>query len=280
MIFIEHTKKLCSHVISKIINNSIKTYWWNKVPNFGDRITPLLLRHYGFIPVHSSEADAEIIMVGSILQRLPETYNGMILGAGLIKDIRQKFSSATILSLRGELTKRNLGIKDEIILGDPGLLAGKIIQKRAHKEYKLGIIPHFFDKDNQAIIQIYKKYPHEVCMIDVAKPPIKVFEAIDRCEFILSSSLHGLVVADALNIPNAWLVLSNKVARDGFKYYDYASIFGGEYISFRISGEENLDDLINFTHKVNTSVVNDIIVKLENLFFELPNTISDFRRRN
>lgn len=270
---------MSTQLIGKILTNSINTYWWNKVPNFGDRITPLLLRHYGLFPVYSSEVDSEIIMVGSILQRFPETYNGMILGAGLLKDIRLKFSDATILSLRGELTKRNLGIKKEIILGDPGLLAGKIIQKRTQKEYKLGIVPHFLDKDNRAIVQIYKKYPDNVYMIDVAKPPKMVFEDIDRCEFILSSSLHGLVVADALYIPNAWLVLSNKVARDGFKYYDYASIFGEEYKPLRISGEESLDDLINLTHKVNTSIVNETVVKLEKLYFELPKTISDFRKR-
>ncbi len=219
-------------------------------------------------------------MVGSVLQRLPETYNGVILGAGLIKNISRKFSSATILSLRGELTRRNLGVNEGITLGDPGLLAGKVIQKRSQKKFKLGIVPHFFDKYNPAIHQILKKYPDEVCLIDVARPPMKVFERIDRCEFLLSSSLHGLVVADALNIPNAWLVLSEKVARDGFKYYDYASIFGGEYVPLRISGQESLDDLINSTHTVNISVVNDVAMNLEKLLFELPEIISGLRRKN
>ena len=48
---------------------------------------------------------------------------------------------------------------------------------------------------------------------------------LTECEFILSSSLHGLIMADSFGIPNQWMVLSDKVEGKNFKFYDYYSVF-------------------------------------------------------
>ena len=67
--------------------NLIHAYWYNKVTNFGDMITPLLLKKYGFTPVLTSMNKAQIVSTGSILQDLSEDYSGYIVGSGLIFDI-------------------------------------------------------------------------------------------------------------------------------------------------------------------------------------------------
>ncbi|HAV11936.1 MAG TPA: hypothetical protein DCX06_00360 [Opitutae bacterium] len=41
---------------------------------------------------------------------------------------------------------------------------------------------------------------HEVKVIDVFDAPKDVIKQIAQCDFILSSSLHGLIVADSLKI--------------------------------------------------------------------------------
>ena len=46
--------------------------YWCRANNFGDWITPVLLRHYGFNPVYSTPAGAAIVSVGSILEVLPD----------------------------------------------------------------------------------------------------------------------------------------------------------------------------------------------------------------
>lgn len=41
------------------------------------------------------------------------------------------------------------------------------------------------------------------------------------CKKILSSSLHGLIVSDAYNIPNRMIKFSNKINGDGTNFTDY-----------------------------------------------------------
>ena len=48
-----------------------------------------------------------------------------------------------------------------------------------------------------------------------------VIEDICCCEAIVSSSLHGLIIADTYGIPNARVKFSDNVTGGDFKYDDY-----------------------------------------------------------
>jgi pyruvyltransferase len=43
------------------------------------------------------------------------------------------------------------------------------------------------------------------------------------CDYILSSSLHGLILSDAYGIPNKWISISNNLSGREFKFKDYYS---------------------------------------------------------
>ena len=66
---------------------------------------------------------------------------------------------------------------------------------------------------------------NELLIIDLAhyKKWTDVIDQICSCERILSSSLHGLIVSDAYQIPSCWIELTGKISGGYFKYYDYAS---------------------------------------------------------
>lgn len=51
---------------------------------------------------------------------------------------------------------------------------------------------------------------------------LSVLKFIDESEFIYSSSLHGLICADSLGVPNTWIKVEKIHAHARFKFYDYA----------------------------------------------------------
>jgi pyruvyltransferase len=227
----------------------LRTFWCIDRVNFGDLLTPALLRHYGFNPVWATAHRAKVIAVGSLLQAVPETYDGYILGTGLIySSCAPRFDRATVLGIRGKLTHQRIGSPRGVVLGDPGLLAARLLSRRHESEWTLGIVPHYIEKADRRVQQIKRRFPDHVRVIDVQRPSFAVLEDIDKCEFILSSSLHGLVVADALGKRNGWMYLTDKVAGGGFKFHDYYSALETTRQPFLISGSESLSELLAQTY--------------------------------
>ena len=118
-----------------------------------------------------------------------------------------------------------------------------------------------------------------VLVIDVQRQPIEVIADVDKCEYILSSSLHGVIAADSLGIPNAWILLSDKVLGSGFKFYDYASAFGMKYEPECLSGSESLSELINMTHRVSNRI-QEIKNSLDSVFKHFSHQIVEHNRNN
>jgi hypothetical protein len=136
------------------------------------------------------------------------------------------------LSLRGNLSKcrveRVIGKKLNIPTGDGGLLVDRWIGKIPPKKYRIGIIPHYKEKESPIVSEMRNKYSDSV-IIDLGKKPIDVVKEIASCETILSSSLHGLIVADSFHIPNKHILLypyGERMLGDGFKFADYYSSYG------------------------------------------------------
>ena len=162
--------------------------------------------------------------VGSIM-RLCNS-NTIIWGSG-IRDIDQNIKKGIIRSVRGPLTRNRLiQIKCECppIYGDPGLFLSKIYyHKNIKKKYKLGLTPHSSQYNN-----VYNMYKNEnnVLVIDLRTKNIeKVINNILSCERIASSSVHGIVVSNAYNIPVKWIKF-DKLYGDDTKFYDHFKSIG------------------------------------------------------
>jgi pyruvyltransferase len=68
--------------------------------------------------------------------------------------------------------------------------------------------------------------PEDVCVINPLSPIEEVIDLVLQSERIVSSSLHGLIVADAYGIPSRWIKISDRILGDGTKYMDYYSSIG------------------------------------------------------
>lgn len=128
-----------------------------------------------------------------------------------------------ILAVRGPKTREVLlerGIDCPEVYGDPALLLPKIYNPKIEKKYRLGIVPHYVDKNNKWLAKLDDH--NEVLILNILeKNPYKFIDALLSCEKIASSSLHGIITSDAYGIPSIWLEFSKNIAGEGFKFQDY-----------------------------------------------------------
>ena len=214
-------------VLAGLPISGIKAYWWRKIKNFGDGLAPLLLDH--FCDVELSWApigDASITSIGSVLEHIPPRWNGYVCGSGRLKENSDvNLSNATLIALRGPLSAR--GIKGNFALGDPGLLADELVGPQ-DKYWHLGIVPHWKDRELWPRFSRMFQSRSEVSvkLIDPRKPPLDVITEIGACRRIVTSSLHGMIVADAFGIPRRVEIASallNETEGGDFKFRDYSA---------------------------------------------------------
>jgi pyruvyltransferase len=192
--------------------------------NYGDAlslpvVSGLTARHVA----PSAVDDAHLVAIGSLADQIPPSFTGAVWGTGLIRgDQLIRTPQATICAVRGKLSASRWVGATRAVLGDPAMLREK--PSGCPLQWRLGMIPHYVDFDN-AGLYAFAQREDDVTIIDLCRPVDEVEARIASCEAILSSSLHGLIVADAFDIPNRWMVLSTNVVGGGFKFQDYYSVF-------------------------------------------------------
>lgn len=145
--------------------------------------------------------------------------NTIVWGNGVSGQEEDFIHPKQICSVRGKETRQYLlkhGVECPAVYGDVALLLPRYyISTCKEKKYKLGIIPHIIDLDFDVINKI-RESQIDILIIDLAhyEKWTDVIDQICSCEIIASSSLHGLIVSDAYNIPNCWITLLVKLVVD------------------------------------------------------------------
>lgn len=223
-----------------------------KSSNFGDALNPffikLLTKKINIIyyekNIFSRLFPRENIMViGSILELADS--NTIVWGSGFISEKSfLKVKPKKILAVRGPLTRKKVidqGIECPEVFGDPCLLLPKYYYPHVKKKHELGLIPHYVDKTNTFINNLIND---DVLVIDIKSGVENVVKQILSCERIASSALHGIIAADAYNIPSVWIKFSNKVIGEGFKFRDYfLSVNREDLFPLEIDANTTFDDI-------------------------------------
>jgi hypothetical protein len=220
---------------------SVKAYWWrgvNRSPNWGDFLTPLLLARFAHVNATWVErGSAEVVCVGSILGHIiGPWYTGTILGAGKLFEQETVPRHATVLALRGPLSARN--VSGNFALGDPGLLADELVTIGT-KRFDLCLVPHWSDT-KLAQDERFTKYEHVV--VDSSADPLSIIQTMAESKKVVSSSLHGLIVADALHLPRRFEPSGADFSADGgfFKFRDHCAAVGLPFVIGKLQeAEEN-----------------------------------------
>jgi hypothetical protein len=226
---------------------AIKLYWAHSKPNFGDCLSPLICELVSGRPItYAKINDCDLVAAGSLLQRLKERFwsrSTNIWGTGFIDKTSPHKSKHTYHAIRGRFSASVLSNKDISVFGDPGLLADQLINpNQIPKRFEIGIVPHYKDREHPTMARI-KNDLKGIKIIDVFQPPKEVISQIAQCNSILSSSLHGLITADSLRIPNIRIEISTAIRGGDWKFNDYYSAFGIEPLKIQASTLASAEEL-------------------------------------
>ncbi|KAF2419637.1 hypothetical protein B2K11_04130 [Microbacterium sp. B35-30] len=137
--------------------------------------------------------------------------------------------------MRGSLTREQLNLPSTVPLGDPGLIISQMVDPRPISSRRgVGLLPHFRTwntGEGRRLISAYAASGSHV--LEPSMAPLVLAKAIARCEFLITSSLHGFILAHALGVP-AQLVQASEQEPE-FKYADYLSAMGTAHQAARAS---------------------------------------------
>ncbi|MDF1563192.1 MAG: polysaccharide pyruvyl transferase family protein [Deltaproteobacteria bacterium] len=223
--------------------------------NWGDALAPWLIERLSgvapeVVPLREPCERANLLTVGSVLRMADARTT--VWGSGFISaddglglqdwgeargEVRAR--PAAVRAVRGPLTReklRAMSVDCPEVYGDPALLLPRLVQPSAKRSFALGVVPHYTDRRHPALEEL--RADPAVRVIDVrlgklglllGRPDLERFiREITRCERIVSSSLHGLVVAEAYGIPSQRARLGDGVVGGDFKFEDFLASVGRE----------------------------------------------------
>ena len=219
--------------------NEIRLYWWRPKGrrgriNLGDEINQKIVEAVSRKKVTRADLnDCDMLAIGSVLSH-PQASQAIqhrvhpyvVWGTGLMGPAKlgsqEKYA---IAALRGPLTRCVMDVPGDLTIGDPGLLVSDVWPNARQNKYPLGIIPHQTQLNASYVGRICSE--NNAVLIDFTDPDIEqTLAKLASCARIISSSLHGLVIADSYSIPNAWISPTPVHGGNNWKFLDYFTSVG------------------------------------------------------
>lgn len=216
-------------------DDHVAAFWWDKRTNFGDAIGPwIVARTTGKVPVNTRGTglgQPSLMSVGSILGQI-EREDTQVWGTGLIEPLQgsrltklKSMNQPEVFAVRGKLTREELvskaGWTVPEVYGDPGLLLPRFIDRSAGiaSEGRVAVVPHYAHVDS-----FQPSAGEHVHFVDVEQGLERVVREIAAAEAVVSTSLHGLIIAQAYEVPWVWLrITDSPLMGDDFKFEDFFS---------------------------------------------------------
>ena len=205
--------------------------YWNKSINVGDVLGPVItewiLERKGISKETCVKHTKVLLTVGSVIGMRP--YDAVIWGSGILSEgracqvlKRRKIVKLDVRAVRGPITRKFLAgagydVKDTVC-GDPAILMPLLyFPEKTEKKYKASIITHWSrDCVDEEAIQ------SGLHTINVATDDYRFFiDEICSSERVISSSLHGIILAEAYGVPAVFINRNNCMDAELLKFYDW-----------------------------------------------------------
>jgi pyruvyltransferase len=265
----------------------LNIFFYDKKKNFGDSVNKIFWERISNKKVRHYNKNIHYITTGSIMHFVNN--KSIIFGTGFISENsdlgNSKCNTNTnkinkkpykIISVRGPLTRNKL-IENKIDCpeeyGDPLILMPCIYNKHSKIDEKIvGIIPHYIDKNNDNVNKLKQNledngYIVKIIDIQIHNDYKTLINNILECKYIISSSLHGVIMGIIYNKKTCFLEFSDKVIGKQFKFYDF---FKSIDINFEYKDFKNVEILNNYI-KVDYKKLIDIGLNLIKLISFIDN---------
>lgn len=232
------------------LGNGVELYYWGKnndIQNLGDYLSQVvceyLLSQNNISPCENEDYinKVHLYCMGSILGF--RCQNAVVWGTGILDESslykkRIKLSEYDIRAVRGPKTRSVLlamGMECPEVYGDPGILMPEIYLPGALlKQYNISYIPHLSE-----VNETIEKNKLHINIISMETTDYQtVIDEIVKSKKVISSSLHGLILAEAYGVP-AVLLLEN--GKSTFKYEDWYLSTGRTQYNIAHSLEEAME---------------------------------------
>ncbi len=208
--------KIILYSKNKAQRNRVNLNYWSDVKNLGDAISPVVVNFVASeknIDVNTKvDKTKHLFAIGSIITA--GSQDCTIWGSGFLNTrilSRLKNRKLDVRAVRGPLTRMILmdyGYDVPEVYGDPAILMPLIYNPEVSKEYRVSVITHMNEGSKTENFHY----------INILTDDYKTFiEEIKKSELVISSSLHGIILAEVYGVPAVLL----KPKMDLFKYYDY-----------------------------------------------------------
>ena len=237
----------------KAVKNRVNLDYWAKKDNVGDLLGPAIFdwmkKQKGIPEDAPAKKTGVLLTVGSIIGM--NHYDAVIWGSGVhtIASALRLFRWRRIVhydvrALRGPISKHAMEFAgydvSKAVYGDPAVLMPLIYKPEiSEKKYKVSIINHW-----------YYDSPDDNGLLDGAntiyvntKDYRKFIDEIASSELVISSSLHGIILAEAYGVPAVFYNHDNCMIEELMKYYDWYYSTGRYSVKMALT----LEDALNMT---------------------------------
>lgn len=224
----------------------VKLWWWERPypGNLGDMINPYIVEGLTGIPPKYCAGPPRVLAIGSIIKFARS--GDQVWGAGCPSADQAIEPEAVFHAVRGPLTRRivlEAGGDCPPIYGDPAWLLPLIYPDgKRPKTHKVGLIRHFTHRAQPIRLEDDVR---EIEVVRSGRAGIEAFlDEMMSCEAIVSSSLHGVIIANAYGIPAKLATFrqsERQVHGDGMKFDDYfLSVGRRDIMALDLDGIERL----------------------------------------
>lgn len=211
---------------SRDVVRQVNVYQWQGRNNVGDTLSKPIIEHLLNCPVKLVKrwARGKLVACGSILWAARK--GDVVWGTGGLTKRFYRLPGVKFLAVRGPLTRQCIRTRYNIpeVYGDPALLLPLIYSPQIKKQYEVGVVPHWIDENSA-----YQQHQGGK-LISTSLPWRHFIDEIVNCEKIISSSLHGIIIAEAYGIPATWAIWNPDMMKQAFKFQDYMLGTGREII--------------------------------------------------